>query len=157
MITIRPARPEEAEALSALKLRSKAYWPYSETQMDAFARVMALTPEELRAPDAESHVVECDSAVAGYGRLKRLEECLYIDDLFIDPPYIGRGCGRALAEHLLERAAAGLDRWVYVVADPYAVDFYARLGFVAAGEAESEAIPGRMLPRMKLDLGAGQT
>lgn len=152
MITIRLARPDEAEALSALKLRSKGHWPYSEAQMAAFARVMVLTPEMLNMPGCEAYVVEVDHMLAGYGCLALLEDGLYIDDLFIDPPFIGRGCGRALAQHLHARAVARGSAQLYVVADPNAVDFYARMGFVSDGEVESDAIGGRMLPRMRLDL-----
>lgn len=152
MITIRLARLEEAEALSALKLRSKAHWPYSEAQMAAFAQVMAVTSETLHDPDSEAYVVEVDGALAGYGRLAALDDGLYIDDLFIDPAYIGRGCGRALFDHMRDRAVAWGGHWLCVIADPHAVDFYARLGFVPAGEVDSEAIAGRRLPRMRLDL-----
>lgn len=47
--------------------------------------------------------------------------------------------------------ARGLAR-VWVDADPNAEPVYARFGFRTVGQSQSGSIPGRMLPRMELDL-----
>jgi hypothetical protein len=46
---IRPARPEEAAALTALAVRSKGHWPYDETMMAVFRRTIVITAEDIAA------------------------------------------------------------------------------------------------------------
>lgn len=46
-------------------------------------------------------VVEIDGAIAGWGA--RDGEPHYISDLWVDPKWQGRGIGRALVEHFLEK------------------------------------------------------
>lgn len=152
MIHIRAARPDEAEVITALKWRSKAHWPYSEAQMAVFRPAMVVKPEKLTAPDSESYVALVGDALVGFARLELVMHDWTIDDLFIDEPFIGHGVGRALLLHLEMRARTLGATCLWVVADPYAEAFYQHFGFVEDGETESEAIPGRMLPRLRLDL-----
>lgn len=42
-------------------------------------------------------------------------------------------------------------------ADPGAADFYRRLGAIDDGVAASTVIPGRFLPRLKLDLTSARS
>ena len=73
-----------------------------------------------------------------------------LDDMFINPPYIGTGCGRALWDHLLATAGAlGVAEFT-VEADPFAEGFYLRMGAERIGQAESTAVPGRKLPLLKV-------
>ncbi|WP_323187272.1 MULTISPECIES: hypothetical protein [unclassified Streptomyces] len=44
---LRPARPDEAERLSALALRSKAHWGYDEVFMAACVDELTLHPSEV--------------------------------------------------------------------------------------------------------------
>lgn len=151
-VSIRAARPDEAEAITALKWRSKAHWPYSESQMAAFRPAMVVRPEKLTAPDSESVVAEIGGALAGFARLELVNTDWYVDDLFVDEPFIGHGVGRALLCHLELRATTLGATCLWVVADPYAESFYQHFGFVEDGQTESEAIRGRMLPRLRLNL-----
>lgn len=75
-----------------------------------------------------------------------------LDALFVDPPAIGGGAGRALFD-----AAAALARKqgasrMTILADPNAAAFYERMGARYLRNAPSDAIPGRTLPFYEYDL-----
>ena len=73
--------------------------------------------------------------------------------LFVDPPAMGSGVGRALFLACGRLAkAAGAARLV-ILADPGAASFYRKLGAVHRGKAPSDAIPGRTLPLFDYALG----
>ena len=66
-----------------------------------------------------------------------------VDQLYVDPPWIGRGLGRILVDHAKQRSAGGLELWTFQV-NAAARRFYARQGFVevdwtdGAGNEEHE-------------------
>lgn len=146
-IAVRPARPEEADALTDLSLRSKQSNGYD----DAF---MAACVEELtvRAADIEAGdfwVAEADG-IRGCAWL-----CPDTDGpggqvhaFFIDPARQRRGVGRLLWAHILKRATALGLMHLYLDADPNAVPFYEAMGFQVTGAVPSGSIPGRTIPRM---------
>lgn len=75
-----------------------------------------------------------------------------LDMLFVDPPAIGLGAGRALfdaAADLVRRRGA---RRMTILADPNAASFYERMGARYLRHAPSDAIPGRTLPFYEYDL-----
>jgi GNAT superfamily N-acetyltransferase len=148
--TLRRARAGEAADITALAVRSKRVWGYS----DAF---MALVEPGLAVSEAdiqEQHVavLEAGGRLLGYCRVADRGDHAELEDLFVDPSCIGRGHGRRLFGHA-RSVARGLGHarleWD---SDPFAEAFYLRLGAVRIGETESQAIPGRMLPRMRIDL-----
>lgn len=149
---IRPARVDEAAALTELAMRSKAHWGYDDEFMAACRDELTIRPEHIPRVD----VAEVDGQVIGMVRLEpetpgpsgRLSGEL--EDLFVEPDAIGTGVGRALFRHVVRRAAAqGMARLCFD-ADPNAEPFYASMGAVRVGESPSGSIPGRMLPRLEL-------
>jgi 8-oxo-dGTP pyrophosphatase MutT (NUDIX family)/GNAT superfamily N-acetyltransferase len=68
----------------------------------------------------------------------------WIEQLYIDPAWIGRGLGERLVERAKQRFATGLQLWTFQVNDR-AQRFYERLGFVEAertdGRANEERAP----------------
>lgn len=150
---IRPARHADKNALTVLCMRSKQSNGYD----DAF---MAACEEELRVRDSwisedDFWVAEAfDGALVGCIRLSsdtaaggELETC------FVAPDYKGKGVGRALFQALESRAKTIGLRHIELDADPFAEAFYARMGFVTTGRSPSGSIPGRTLPRMRMELG----
>ncbi len=147
---IRRARPDEADALSALARRAKAHWAYD-------ADFLALVREAmtLHAEDIERHevwVIEGDlGAPIGYHRVIPGNPA-ELEDLWVDPPAIGTGAGRRLFEHAADVARGSGATALEIDADPHAVGFYERMGAVRIGETASTIIRGRSLPRLRLDL-----
>ena len=150
-ISVRTARPQEAAALTELAMRAKASWGYDAAFMAACREELTLTPQKMA--DWQVWVAECDGAVAGMIALS-LTDGAEVEDFFVEPDFQGRGVGNALMATLVAAArAAGATR-LEVDADPNAEAIYARLGFVTVGLSPSASIPGRRLPRMRLDLQA---
>ena len=149
---IRRARPDEANALSALAARSKAHWGYDAAFM---ARVQdAMT---LRAEDVDRHevwVLESESGTPiGYHRVIPGDPA-ELEDLWVEPAAIGSGVGRRLFDHAVEIARGVGASALEIDADPHAVGFYERMGAVRIGETSSKLIPGRTLPRLRMPLSS---
>lgn len=123
---IRPASPDEGWRLRELEIASKAYWGYPNEFMEQFAKVISMTPDYVR--NHEVWVVEEAGQIAGfYGLIHHGDSC-ELDHLWLLPPYIGKGLGRQLFGHALQRArVAGAIR-VEWRADPNATGFYKRMG-----------------------------
>lgn len=149
---VRPARPDEAGALAALAVRSKAHWPYPAAFLARFARSIGLTPEVVAANDVQ--VAEHDGVVRGFYTLLRRGEVTVLDDLWLEPAEIGRGTGRLLFEHAAARAAAAGASVLEWEAEPYSAGFYERMGASTVGWADSPL--GRGLPVMRVRLDGGR-
>jgi GNAT superfamily N-acetyltransferase len=149
-VIVRAARPEEAEVLTALAMRSKASWGYSDAFMDACRAELTLTPEKMAA--WKIWVAEAQGEVAGMVALHLDGAKAELEDFFVDPSFQNRGVGSALLQVLLAacREAGATD--IGLDADPNAEAIYTRLGFITVGRSPSGSIPGRMLPRMELRL-----
>jgi GNAT superfamily N-acetyltransferase len=147
---IRRARPEEAEALRELAHRSKAYWPYDAEFLKAVAPMLILEPRHVRTQ--EVHVLEMRGSVAGWHRVTFHGERAELEDLWLEPEWIGAGLGRTLFEHAVGVARDGGASRLEWDAEPYAEGFYRAVGGKEIGRTPSAAEPGRTLPRMRLAL-----
>lgn len=147
---IRRARRGEAAALTALALRSKAHWPYDDAFMDLMRRLLKITEQQIRAHHVLVH--ETAGVVEGVGVMALYDGEWELDHLWVDPPAIGSGVGKRLLAAFLEEARRrGAGRLV-LNADPYAEPFYRRMGAVKIGDHPVAEIPGRVLPRLALNL-----
>lgn len=150
---IRQARVDEAEALTALSMRSKAHWGYDAEFMRLSAASLTMTAEMIAAGLVV--VAENDAGlVIGVGAIAPMEEAgsYDLERLFVEPAALRRGIGEALL-----RAAARLAREegaarLVILADPNAAAFYERAGAIRVGDAPSDSIPGRRLPLFRFDL-----
>jgi len=130
-LTIRAARPEEAERLSALAMRSKAVWGYTAQFMEVCRYLVAEQQGEILrfcgleflSPDS------CELAA-----------------MFVEPAHIGSGVGKALIIRVKTRAAAAGVRTLINHGDPNAVDFYRAAGGEPAEPASPAASRGDFCP-----------
>jgi GNAT superfamily N-acetyltransferase len=148
-ITVRPARADEAAALTELALRAKASWGYDEAFMAASREDLTLTPERMEAWTV--WIAEADGQLAGMIALS-LDGGAEVETFFVEPRFQGRGVGATLMAELLAAARGAGVEVLEVDADPNAEPIYARFGFETFGRSPSGAIPGRFLPRMRLRL-----
>lgn len=152
-LRIRRARPEEAEELNALTMRSKAHWGYDAELLEAWRTDLALDADTIArnpvycAEDANS------GAVVGVSHFYPInDEEVYLDHLFVEPAWMGRGVGALLWRHAVAQAEAQGARALVFGADPNARPFYERMGAVVAGWKDSPLVPSRRNPLMRYAL-----
>ena len=151
--SIRPARIEEAPALSKLCVRSKASWGYDEVFMALARGVLQVGAEQIAAGDVWV-ATAADRSVAGVVALGPAEQpnTLDLDKLFVEPKWIRTGVGRMLMAHAIDEARRRGAKRLTILADPNAAGFYERNGARRIGEAPSDAIPGRSVPLYEIKL-----
>lgn len=150
MLILRAARIDELEALAALCLRSKAVWGYGQAFMDACRSELTLTALDLNETDVQ--VAERDGVLTGVAQISVDGAQADLEKLFVEPAVLRSGAGRALFEWAAAAARARGATSLIIDSDPDAAPFYRRMGARDAGVAPSGSIPGRMLPRLKLNL-----
>lgn len=152
-ISIRPARPDEAGALTALCVRSKAHWGYDAAFM---ARAMSeLTVKPGWIAEGLVLVAEVGGAPAGVaGIVDEGDGCFDVSVFFVDPDCMGAGLGRVLFDAMCDLARTKGAKRLTILSDPNAEPFYRRMGAVRIGEERSSSATGRILPLLALDLWA---
>ena len=150
MSKLRTPQPELAAALSELCLRSKAVWGYDAAFLEACRPALTLTAEDWK--DSDLQIAVDGERILGLAQVRSDGQIAELDKLFIDPDARAAGIGRSLFAWCVK---AALNRGATVMtidADPGAADFYRRMGAVDDGVMASTVIPGRFLPRLKLEL-----
>jgi len=154
MIAVRPARTGEAQALTALCLRSKAHWGYDAAFMALC--VPSLTVHETDIAAGRVLVAaEGESPPIGLVEVLGAGETVELHEMFVDPPAMGRGLGRILFEAAVALARTLGATRMTILSDTNAAPFYERMGARFLRNEPSDAIPGRFLPFYEYDLTAG--
>jgi GNAT superfamily N-acetyltransferase len=149
---IRRARPAEAADLRELAHRSKAHWPYSAAFLEAVRPLLVLEPVDVRRD--EVHVLETAGTRIGWYRVRFDGDRAELEDLWVEPAFIGLGHGRSLFEHAVMVARRGGANRLEWDAEPFAEGFYTAMGGHEFTRSPSAVVPGRTLPRMRLRLVA---
>ena len=145
VVTLRAAAPADHDRLRELTFESKAYWGYERDFVRSWAA--GLTFESGQ----ERWVAELDGEIVGWAALvPPMDGAAVLDDLWVDPAWLGHGLGSRLFEVAVDRArelgAARLE-WG---AEPNAVGFYEKVGGRKLRDHVTEW--GRVAPWMGLDL-----
>ncbi len=137
-------------ALRELAHRSKAYWPYDREFLEKTRPLLQLEGFDILAHDV--WVLEEDGQVGGWHRVVMRGQTAELEDLWLEPRWIGTGRGRLLFEHAAStarRLGAVAMEWD---AEPFAEAFYRAMGGEGIGRTKSVVVEGRTLPRMRVDL-----
>lgn len=161
-LRIRQALPAEADALTAIALAAKRHWGYPEAWIELWRRELTYTSESFAR--LTIFCAEIAGHVVGVCSLSRDEpETLdppqgaadpggaELEGLWITPTHMRRGIGAVLMAHAVDEAGRQGARYLRIVADPYAVAFYEKLGARHVGTLASRPA-GRELPVLRLDL-----
>ena len=150
---LREAHGTEAAELTALALKSKAYWGYDAAFMQACQAELTITSDDIR--HHPTFVLEHDGAIAGFFMLEPLDQTsIELGYLYVDPAMIGHGFGKQLFNHAGEVARSlGFQRMM-IQADPNAEAFYQAMGATTICYTPSGSIAGRVLPWMEFRLEA---
>ena len=155
---IRQAVSDEAAHLSALALRSKAYWGYPEDFLEACRAELTVEPHRLRDDRYRCFVAVENDAISGFYAVEPVSETVFeLEALFVEPDRIGRGIGRLLIRHALDTLAKRNATRLLIQGDPHATEFYLAAGARRIGWRPSDSIPGRSLPLFEIDIAAAKT
>lgn len=155
MLTLRDATAEDCAEILALIHELAAY----EREPDAVATTEADLRRDGFGADPRFHVVmaEWEGAVAGMAfwflnySTWRGKPGIYLEDIFVRPPFRRHGIGRALIHHLTGIARErGYERLVLQVLDwnQPAIDFYRAMGATAMGEWITMRFDGPAIGRL---------
>lgn len=144
---IRPAHVDEAEALSALALRSKAHWGYDAAFLARCRAELCVEPAWIR-----TGLCFVSDPLRGFHAISIAGARAELEFLFVEPAEIGRGLGRALFAHAAQLARSRGARFLDIQGEPFARGFYLAMGAREVGTRASASIPGRSLPRFELAL-----
>ncbi len=151
MITIRPANPSDAEALSKIAFAAKVHWGYPASWLDLWKPQLTFTPDYFEYN--ESWVAENDGVPIAFYTLQDRDGIAWIENLWVMPEYIGRGVGKELFLHAIEMARQRGYKSLQLEADPNAMGFYEKMGMRKIGERHSEEDgQPRILPLMEMTL-----
>jgi GNAT superfamily N-acetyltransferase len=154
MVSIRAARPDEGELLREIAVAAKAHWGYDEGWVRSWAARGDFSPEALTSKPVL--VAEADDHVIAFAMLIPRGDVAWLDDLWVEPEWIGRGIGTMLFDAAAARALElGADRMEWE-AELNAIGFYEKRGGRYLRDSEETEL-GRVLPIMGIELALQPT
>ena len=154
-LNIRPATPDDIPVILAF-IRELAV--YERAPEQAVAK-----PEDLlrdgwgKEPKFRVVIAEWQGAPAGFALFFynystwQGRPGLYLEDLFVRPPFRGKGIGKALLLHLADiavRENCGRFQWQVLDWNTPAIDFYKSLGAVVMEEWLTMRVEGEAIERL---------
>jgi GNAT superfamily N-acetyltransferase len=144
---IRDAMPADLAALRDVYRRASL-------SNEGDRETLLANPDALEFPglggdDRRTRVATADGRIAGFATSVPAGDVVELDDLFVDPGRMRQGAGRALvldAVAIARELGAGR---VEVTANPHALVFYGKAGFIADHEVQTRFGPGL---RMHIDV-----
>jgi GNAT superfamily N-acetyltransferase len=133
-IGIRNGRGEEFERLREIAVAAKAHWGYELERVREWAQAGDFEPESLSRRLV--YVAEAQEEPIGWASLVPRGEVGWLEDLWIEPQWIGRGVGRLLFEHVAAEARRLGARRLEWEGEPHARGFYERMGGAYVRDSE---------------------
>jgi predicted N-acetyltransferase YhbS len=150
-ISVRSALVGDAEALTQLVFRAKAFWGYPQEWMEAWRNELTVTRQYVAAHRLMLAEIE-QRPVAFYGLEFRVNMA-HLEHLWVVPEHIGSGLGRKLLALACEDAKSAGYEAIQLIADPHAEGFYLRHGALRIGDVHGTVLgTPRVLPKMRLQV-----
>lgn len=150
-LSIRQAKPQEAQLLTSIARMAKAYWGYPPEWLQHWQGELSVLPQYI-----ERHWVYAAvdaRRVAGFYALVNHLHYASLEHLWVKPDFIGKGVGRALFEHACRLTLSQKIPVIEIVADPNAEGFYRRMGAVKYKDISYRLFgTERVLPVFRLNL-----
>jgi GNAT superfamily N-acetyltransferase len=120
---VRPVEPADHERLRELTFESKAHWGYDRDFVRRWVEGLSFEDDE------ERWAAEVDGAIVAWaGLVPPADGIAVLEDLWVDPPWMGHGLGSGLFQLAADRARElGAERMEWG-AEPNALGFYERMG-----------------------------
>ena len=148
-VEIRDAQTSEVEVLEDVQRRASFVWEEYRDDLLAHPEVIDVPVHDIQAGNVR--VAVGSVRVIGFASLipGRGDGAAELDALFVDPAFMRRGIGRALFDDALALARSRGCRRIEVTANPRALEFYVKMGFVDDGIEQTQFGPGL---RMHIDV-----
>lgn len=127
--TLRQARANDAAECAHVYLRSRAFGLPQVPVVHEPSEVRRWMADEVIG-HADVWVAEVDGVIGGLLVLSHERDGGWVDQLYLDPSWMGRGLGDRFVELARRRCPGGLQLWTFQ-SNAAALRFYERHGFVA--------------------------
>jgi predicted amidohydrolase/GNAT superfamily N-acetyltransferase len=145
-VSIRPADPVELDRLCEIAADGKRFWGYDPDLVEEWVALGDFTPEVFAAKDV--FVATAADEIIAWSSLILNGDVCWLDDLWVDPPWIRHGVGRRLFDHAVSYAKAAGATAMEWEAEPFAFGFYEKMGGRHLRDSERSPIWNRKLPVM---------
>lgn len=149
-MTIQKAIPSDHEILTQITKKSKAYWGYSNEQIEDWSPFLTVTEEYIETNSVFNLMLD-NQIIGYYSFFHESENSIKLDNLFVLPDFIGKGFGKLLMNDFLVRLQDLSVQKIVLNSEPNAKSFYIKFGFVKIGQIET-SIKDRYLPIMELKI-----
>ncbi len=139
----------DSKRLTELTIRSKSHWGYSRQQIKKWRDELTVSEDYITEKEVYKLIDSKDNIIGYYSYFKIDEEKIKLENLFVEPEFIGCGYGQMLMNDFIKRIRKKRTEKVVLDSDPNAENFYKKLGFKVIGKLET-SIEGRFLPIMEL-------
>jgi ribosomal protein S18 acetylase RimI-like enzyme len=150
IMTIQKAIPSDHEILTQITKKSKAYWGYSNEQIEDWSPFLTVTEEYIETNSVFNLMLD-NQIIGYYSFFHESENSIKLDNLFVLPDFIGKGFGKLLMNDFVVRLQDLSVQKVVLNSEPNAESFYIKFGFVKIGQIET-SIKDRYLPIMELKI-----
>jgi GNAT superfamily N-acetyltransferase len=148
-LRIRAGVAEEAALLREIAIAAKSHWGYDQAWVRQWVEGGGFSDEALRGRNI--YVAEIAGQTVGWAALVPKGDVCWLDDLWIDPSWIGKGVGSQLWRHVAALARAQGALRLEWEAEPNAIGFYEKMGATYLRDSDSSE-RDRVLPIMGVTL-----
>jgi GNAT superfamily N-acetyltransferase len=152
-VRIRRARADEGERLREIARTSKGYWGYDTERISEWVAGLDLSPEGLGKK--EFYVADVDGRVVGWSAIIQKGDVCWLDDLWIEPGWIGKGVGTQMFRHALARGHELGAARIELEAERHAIGFYEKMGARYVRDSEP-GVWGRISPIVALEIARAE-
>lgn len=149
MWKIRRARIKEAEELTNLAAESEAYWGFDEEFIEIY-KILYTVSREMVGENI-TYVLEDEEELIGFYVVIQEAYLGNVEYFYIKPKHMGKGYGRIMWNHMIERCESLGILEVELVTSPQAKEFYTKMGAVVVKEVNSQ-IDNRKIPKLRFEV-----
>jgi GNAT superfamily N-acetyltransferase len=120
------AKRDDASALTAIAFAAKRHWHYPERWIESWRGALTIRPDFVATH--ETYTATIAARTVGFYALSCKGNRVELLHMWVLPDAMGRGVGRALFLHAVERVKTLGFRELEIESDPNAEGFYQRLG-----------------------------
>ena len=145
------AQPEQAESLTQIAIAAKCHWDYPEAWIQFWIPQLTISADYISSNEVWM-MTDKEKPIAFYA-LSQNEDDWELGHLWVLPDHIGKGIGKQLYNHALERCKLLNIPTLKIYADPNAQTFYEKMGAKKISEHHSDLFgEERVLPIMEIKL-----